>query len=147
MYEEQTEKLKAELDLKENILKSRAEQLEQKTRDQAGQHGLIEQKSGQIVELEALVEQLRNQVAQLAASNTQSSIKSVASAVQGGAVNQDQGQISSSHVSQQYNTEKSQEQEMKAQQSTPVNPVLIQRVKKAVRIRNPTGEREQSSGS
>lgn len=72
-------------------MKSRADQLEQKTRDQAAQYGLIEQKADQIAELEALVEQLRNQVAQLAASNTQSSIKSVASAVQGGAVNQDQG--------------------------------------------------------
>lgn len=50
-------------------------------------------------------------------------------------------------MSQQYNTEKSQEPELKSQQPTPANPVLIQRVKKAVRIRNPTGEREQSSGS
>lgn len=92
--------MKAELDLKDNLLKSKADQLEQKNRDQVDQHSSIEQKATQITELEALVEQLQNQVAQMTAINMQSSIKSVASAVQGGAMNQDQGQISSSHVSQ-----------------------------------------------
>ena len=106
--------MKAEVELKDNILKSKADQLEQKNRDQADQHSSIEQKAGRIAELEALVEQLQNQVAQLTAFNTQSSIKSVASAAQGGAMNQDQGQISSSHASQQWNTEKSQEPELKS---------------------------------
>ena len=81
--------MKAEVELKDSILKSKADQLEQKNRDQVEQNSLIEQKTGRIAELEALVEQLQNQVAQLTAFNTQSSIKSVASAVQGGAMNQD----------------------------------------------------------
>jgi hypothetical protein len=61
----------------------------------------------------------------MTAFNTQSSIKSVASAAQGGAMNQDHGQISSSHVSQQQHTETSQEPELRSQQPNPADPVLI----------------------
>ena len=106
MSDAQTEKLKAELKLKDSLLKSKSEQLEQRDHDQANQRSSIDQKANRITELEAFAEHLQNQLAQMTAFNTQSSIQSVASAAQGGAVNQDQGQISSSHFNQ-YNYEQS----------------------------------------